>query len=124
MAITVTQEEFEALITLARTGATTAEQQLQLDAWVRLIERKNNITRYQLWVQWQEADSPVPPGTDFPSVWPPEMRALIQQFSRPVSLADVNTLLSKKARKPVTVLVTPDPAAALGWTPLESYFVQ
>jgi hypothetical protein len=122
MDLTVTQEEYESLVTLARAGATTPEKQRQLDAWLKLIEKKNDITRYQLWVQWQEADSPMPPNTNFPEVWPPEMRALIQQFSRPVSKADVEVLLEKKARKPVTVLVTSDPAATLGWTALDAYF--
>lgn len=122
MDLTVTQEEYESLVTLARAGATTPEKQRQLDAWLKLIEKKNKITRYQLWVQWQEADSALPPTTSFPEVWPPEMRSLIQQFSRPVSKADVTALLEKKARKPVTVLVTTDPAATLGWTTVDSYF--
>lgn len=122
MDLTVTQEEYESLVTLARAGATTADKQRQLDAWLKLIEKKNDITRHQLWVQWQEADSPLPPQVSFPEVWPPEMRALIQQFSRPISKADVNALLEKKARKPVTVLVTSDPGATLGWTALDAYF--
>lgn len=122
MSLTVTQEEYESLITLARAGAKTAEQQRQLEAWLRLIEKKNNVVRYQLWVQWQEVDSPVPPTARFPEAWPPELRHFIQQFSRPVSKLDVQEALAKKARKPVTVLVTPDPAAELGWTPLDTFF--
>ncbi len=123
MALTVTQEEYESLAALAQAGATTPEAQRQVDTWLRLIEKRNNIQRYILWVQWQEADSPVPTSS-FPEKWPPELRYRIQLLSRPISKADVVQVLVKKARNPVTVLVSPDPAAILGWTPLDTYFTQ
>jgi hypothetical protein len=122
MSLTVTQEEYESLVTLSRAGCETPEKQRQLDAWLQIIEKRNGIERYVLWVQWQEADSPVPPKTNFPDVWPPELRYFIQLFSRPVSRADVDEVLAKKARNPVTVLVTPDPAATLGWSLVDEYF--
>ena len=124
MSLTVTQEEYESLATLARAGATTPEQQRQLQAWLTLIETRNGITRYGLWVQWQEADSPLPATTRFPAVWPPEMRYFIQLFSRTINRADVDAVLAKRARNPVTVLVTPDPAALLGWTAVDEFFTR
>lgn len=123
MDLTVTQEEYQSLVALARAGAATPEQQRQLNEWLVGIERRNGITRYGLWVQWQEADSPMPPNTNFPEKWPPEMRYFIQLFSRDINRADVTAVLSQKARNPVTVLVTPDPAAILGWTSVDTYFV-
>lgn len=124
MSLTLSQEEYESLATLARAGATTPEKQRQLEAWLQLIENRSGIVRYGLWVQWQEADSPMPPNTNFPEKWPPEMRYYLQLFSRQINRADVDAVLSKKARNPVTVLVTPDPGAVLGWTTLAEYFVR
>lgn len=124
MSLTLSQEEYESLSTLARAGATTTEAQRQLHVWLTLIEQRNNVTRYGLWVQWQEADSPMPPNTNFPEQWPPEMRYFIQLFSRPINRADVDAVLAKKARRAVTVLVTPDPAGILGWSTPDEYFVR
>ncbi len=124
MDLTITREEYESLLTLAQAGAASnPERTRQLDAWLNLIETRNGIQRYQLWVQWQETDSPLPPNTNFPEKWPPEMRYFIQLF-RPISRDDVEAVLKKKARRAASVLVTPDPGAILGWTPLEAYFVQ
>ena len=123
MELTLNQEEYESLIALAQRGASTADEKRQLDAWLTHIETKNGIVRHRLWVQWQEADSPLPPTTRFPEKWPPELRAYIEQITRPISKEDVQQVLKQKARNPVTVLVTPDPGATLGWTPIDSYFV-
>lgn len=122
MDFTLNQEEYESLVALANAGATTIDQRRRLDAWLRKIEKKNNITRYQLWVQWQEVDTPLPPNTRFPLVWPPTQRAFIEFISRAISRADVDAVLASKARNPVTVLVTPDPGAELGWTAVDAYF--
>ena len=120
---TLTQEQYEALISMARTGATTAEKQRALDSFLKSIEAANGITRYALWIQWQEMDQPLPSTTDFPKVWPPEMRFYLENLTRPIAKADVNQVLTLKARKPVNVLVTPDPAGLVGWTELAAYFV-
>jgi len=76
-----------------------------------------------LWIQWQEAGTPLPPETNFPKTWPPQLRFRLELISRPITRADVDEVLAKKAINPVTVLVTSDPAALLGWTNLESWFV-
>jgi hypothetical protein len=122
MDFTLNQEEYEALVALANVGAVTPEQRRSLDAWLRLIETKNNVVRHQLWVQWQEVDTPLPPNTRFPSTWPPTQRGYIEFISRVITREDVDVLLAAKARNPVTVLVTPDPGASLGWTPVDAFF--
>ena len=124
MAFTLNQEEYESLIHLAQKGAVTTEEKRQLDAWLTLIEKKNGVTRSKLWIQWQEADQPLPPKTQFPEGWPPTQRFYLELLTRPVNRADVDTVLKQKARNPVTVLVTPDPGALIGWTPVDDYFVQ
>lgn len=120
---TLSQEQYEALIALARAGATTEDLRLSLDAFLQAIEKANGITRYKLWIQWQEMDQQVPTNVEFPRTWPPELRYYMELVSRPISRADVGKVLAKKARKPTNVLVTSDPAGIVGWSTLDSYFV-
>jgi len=124
MDFTLTQEQYETLVALARKGSTTEDQARDTDAFIRTIETKNGITRYYLLVQWQEIDSPLPPGVRFPHVWPPELRASIEFLSRPVAKSDVLSLLKERARQPTNVLVTTDPGGVLGWTKLDEFFQQ
>lgn len=126
--LSLNQAEYESLVELARQGTLNhagqvlSEKARNLDAFLRSIERRNGITRYQIWVQWQEQDAPLPPGTLFPETWPPEMRAFLALTSRPISRGDVDQLLASKARSPTSVLVTRDPAAKIGWTELDAFF--
>ena len=124
------QDQYEALIELARRGTYDARGQVipevsrQLDVWLRLIEEQNGITRSSLWIQWQEVDSPVPPTASFPRVWPPELRYFLQLLTRPICRADVEQVVNQKARNPVNILVTPDAGAEVGWCTLDQYFLQ
>lgn len=120
--ITLTNEEYTAVVTLARNSQGTPEQITRLEAFFLDIEKRNNIKRYLLWVQWQEADTPLQPQTRFPEKWPPEYRRLLERMDRSIAKVDVDDLLSKEARKPVTVLVTEDPAGTVGWTEYLVYF--
>jgi len=126
--ISLEQSEYETLVEYARQGTLDAnghviqEKALGLDAWLRLIEGKNDIHRYFLWVQWQEQDAPLPAGTSFPDKWPPELREFIALTSRRIARADVDAVLARRARQPTNVLVTLDPAARVGWTELDQFF--
>lgn len=125
----LSQQEYEALIALAREstkdadGNVLSEKALRLDEFLKLIEKKNGVTRDGLWVQWQEMNQPLPPATDFPDKWPPEMRYYIELVTRRVARVDVEAVLTARASKPHNVLVTRDPGARVGWTTLDSYFV-
>lgn len=126
--IQLNQADWETLIEYARQGTLNADgsvmqtKALGLDAWIRMIEKANNLSRYVLWVQWQEQGAPLPPGTDFPDRWPPELRHLITLVTRPITRSDVDAVLATLARQPTNVLVTSDPAANVGWTELAVYF--
>jgi len=126
--ISLSQEEYEALVELARQGTMGAEgvvnveKARSLTMYLRMLEKKNGIQRYAVWVQWQEADSPLPPGTMFPKKWPPELREYLALTSRPIAKTDVITMLKNRARNPVTVLVTKDPGATVGWQELDVFF--
>lgn len=124
MDFTLSQEQYEALITLAKAGvAGVPQRQTQLDIFLKDIEKTNGITRYFLWVQWQEASATLPAGTNFPEKWPPELRKPIELISRPIARADVDAVLEKYASEPQTVLVTKDPAGIVGWTELDAFFI-
>jgi hypothetical protein len=120
--IQVSQEQYEALVALARLGATTPDAQRQLEAFLVDLEKSNGITRYLLLVQWQEADYALPPTVRFPEVWPPELRKKIERIDRPIAKADVDKVLAANAKKPVNVLVTKDPGGTVGWTQIDAFF--
>jgi hypothetical protein len=125
MSFSLTIEQYEALISLAQKGvAGNPQQQTMLDTFLQSIEQANGIIRSSLWIQWQEANTPLPPGARFPQAWPPSLRFFLQLVSRKICLADVQQVLTQKANNPVSVMVTPDPAALVGWTPLDTYFVR
>jgi hypothetical protein len=119
---TLTQEQYEALVALARAGA-VGDNLANLEAWLRLIETANGITRDFVLVQWQEQDSALPPGTRFPEVWPPELRRSIEYVTRRVAKSDVESMLTEHARSPINVLCTKDPQGKYGWTPIDDFFV-
>lgn len=122
------QGEYETLIEYARRGTLNADgtvnqdKAVGLDAWLRSIEQKNGVVRNFVWVQWQEQDTPLPPGTNFPTKWPPEMRAPLSLITRPIAKSDVTYLLSVKAKEPTSILVTADPAGLVGWAELDVFF--
>jgi hypothetical protein len=120
---TLTQEQYEALAALARAAADTPDKLRSVDAFLKSIEKSNGITRYALWIQWQEMNQPLPPNTNFPSVWPPQQRFFLENLTRPISKDDVQRVVAANAAKPINVLVTQDPGATVGWIPLDLYFV-
>lgn len=126
--LSLSQSEYETIVefgrrgTLNSDGTVNQDSALAFNSWLEALERRNGIERSFVWVQWQEQNAPLPPGTVFPNKWPPEMRAYIALVSRPVALVDVEAVLEKQARNPTAVLVTRDPAASVGWTELNVYF--
>jgi hypothetical protein len=124
MDFTLSQQQYESLVALARAGATTTEKTRRLSEFLKQIETASGITRDFVWVQWQEMDQPLPPSVRFPETWPPDMRWYIELVTRLVSRADVDQVLATRASKPTNVLCTRDPAAVLGWTPIDNFFLQ
>lgn len=121
--ITLTMQEYETFVSLARANVTDGEQLRKIDEFLKVVEKKNGITRDAVWVQWQEMDAALPAGNRFPETWPPEWRWYIELMTRRVAKTDVEEALKYRARAPVNVLVTKDPGARYGWTPLNDFFV-
>lgn len=130
MSITISQEQYEALIALARRGAVepdgslNQDQALVLDAFLRDIEKSNGIVRYALWIRWQDPTTPLIPTTNFPKTWPPNQQYFLQFISRPITQPDVMKVVTARTPNAINIMVTKDPAALLGWTKLSDYFIQ
>lgn len=120
----ITFEDYEAFIFLARKGATTDTAVLALENFLKDIEKRNGITRYFLWIRWQEAGAPIPAGStrNFPTTWPPTQQFKLEQVSRPIARTDVEQVVSKRATKAIGVLVTRDPNGQVGWSELDGFF--
>ncbi|MFA5436185.1 MAG: hypothetical protein WC372_09130 [Candidatus Neomarinimicrobiota bacterium] len=125
---TLSVEEYEALVALAREGTKDVngspihDKAVVLNDFLVSLEKKAGIPRDLLWVQWQELDEPLPPGTRFPERWPPEKRILLEYVTRRISRVDVDEVLNANAKNPTSVLVTRDPGALYGWTELDAFF--
>lgn len=127
----LSQEDYEALVALARKGTINADGSvdqgaaLALDTFLRSLEEKAGVQRYALWIRWQDADNELPPNTNFPKTWPPELSFYLEFISRPVSKQDVLSVVRNEGTtNPVNIMVTSDPAALVGWTKLDDYFLQ
>ena len=130
MTISLSQEDYEALVALAQRGvrepdgSINQQEAVVLDTFLQNVERLNGIKRYSLWVQWTDPTAPLPPGIRFPETWPPHLRQRIQFISRSISKTDVLNLVNQRTPNALDILVTPDPAALLGWTDVRTYFTQ
>lgn len=127
MNFTLTQEQYEALIGLARTGAQASGDQnasRRLEDWLKLIEKANGVTRSLVVVLWTEMNAPVPPRAFFPTNWPPTLKRTIELTTRPVARADVDKVLEAHASAPTAVMCTRDPEGILGLTPIDDFFTR
>lgn len=118
----LTAEEYEALLTMARKGAVTPNEKRVLAHYVEMISAANGLSVSQLFVQWQDAHTPLPATARFPSKWPPEWRAVVRIEGREVAQADVMAVVEAASRQPINILVTRDPGGELGWTKLKDFF--
>ena len=130
MEIKLDQEQYEALIALAQKstldpdGTVNSVRALVLDTFLKDVEKKNGITRYFLYIQWQDPLAPLPPGVKFPESWPPELRYPLTLISRPISRTDVLAVVKQRTTKALNILVTKDPAGLIGWQKLDDHFLQ
>lgn len=126
----LSQEQYEALIALARRGTQLPDgtfdqaKVTQLEAFLRSIEKANGIQRFALWIRWQNPTAPLPPRTNFPKTWPPNLSFYLEFLSRPITQQDVLDIVNQRTPNATNIMVTPDPAALLGWTQLSAYFTQ
>lgn len=127
MTFELSQEEYESLIALARSGAQASgdpNKSRQLETWLRLIEKNNGVTRDLVVVIWQELNAPLPTGTFFPSTWPPNLKKTVELTTRRVARADIDRVLEVHAKNPTSIMCTRDPEGVLGLTPIDDFFIR
>lgn len=117
----LTEEEYATLRGYALEGK-TGDSARQLTEFCADIERRNGYVFYTVYVQWTEANAPLPRTADFPEKWPPQWRIPVTVQGRPVARADVTKALAQAATTPVDILVTRDPAMLVGWTKADLFF--
>jgi hypothetical protein len=121
--VILSQEQYQALVFLARKGTTTVDAKRVLESFLRDIEKSNNVNRYLLKVRWQELNAPLPTTTSFPTVWPPSNELDLERTDRPIAKADVLAAVLAKASKPENILVTRDVAGIAGWQKVDDFFI-
>jgi hypothetical protein len=115
--------EYDALVALARKGVIDEPDQVRtFEALIDNIDARHNVRRYRMILKWQEAGAAPPVGAVFPKTWPPEQTAHVELLGRPIGKVDVDAVLRANARKPVSIVLTLDPAGELGFTTYEAYF--
>ncbi len=123
MTIELDLHEYEALVRTARDGVLGGGgDAVDFENFLAAIDRRNAITRSVLCVLWSETGESLPEGARFPDAWPASLSARIEQYSRPVARADVERVLSSRARKAARVFVTRDVEGRRGWTSLDDFF--
>jgi len=122
MPLTLTDEQYAALASLARKGSTTPDSQRELDVYLRAIEDENDIKRYTLYVAWVETGTVPPIAARFPETWPPSQKMLMTRYDRPITKQDVVDFANKKGRKPANLMVSRDPGGVLGFVLIDSFF--
>lgn len=121
--VTLTQEQYQALVFLARKGAASTEAKRVLEAFLKDVEKNSGINRYFLKARWQELSAPLPKNTNFPAVWPPTQELDIERTDRPIAKVDVLAAVNAKASKPENIMVTRDVAGLAGWTKADDFFI-
>ena len=127
---TLTQQQYESIIALAQRstycpdGSVDQARAQELDSYLREIEEANSIVRSSLWIRWQDPTAPLPPGwkSNFPATWPANLQFFLQLISRKIAKTDVLAVVSQRTANAINIMVTPDPAALVGWTQIDVYF--
>lgn len=116
--VTLTRAQYDALLALASTTSASEARTLR-----RTIDQANGITRYFLYIRWQDVGGKPPARVELGKGWPANQTYQLE-LERPISRADVDDVLRNNASNPVSVMVTPDPAGVVGWTLVDDYDFQ
>lgn len=113
--VTLTRSQYDALLSLAQQASATDTRLLR-----RTIDEANDITRYQLWIRWQDVGGRPPPTIELGKGWPPEQTYFLE-LERKITRADVDDVLRNNAVNPASTMVTPDVDGVVGWTLIDDY---
>lgn len=116
--VTLTRSQYEALLSTARLASPQIADQLR-----REIDAANGITRYFLYIRWQDVGGKAPPRIELGKGWPPTQTYQLE-LERRIARADVDEVLRTNAVNPVSIMVTPDRLGVVGWTLIDDYDFQ
>ena len=115
MAISMSRAEYDALVDAGLT-ANTAEIERLRD----LIDVANGITRYRLFIRWQDVGGDPPTRIELGQGWPALETFLLEQ-ELPIAREDVNKVTETQASNPVSIQVTLDRNGVVGWTEIDLF---
>lgn len=118
MTISMTQNQYDTLLAVAF-GTETLDHAALL-ALRKDIDTANGITRYFLYILWQDLGQSPIRKIEIGLPWPAGQKFALEMF-RPITLDDVTAVLADNAIEPVSVLLTRDREGIVGLIPLESY---
>ena len=120
--ISLTSDEYEALLNWAKLGATNLDQ-LAFLAMRRRIDVAHQIKRYTLVIRWQRLTewNTVIPGQALDALPTPRGETRVLELLRPPMRADVLAALEGEIFHEALLWVTADPKAELGWCDLEHF---
>ena len=116
--VTLTRSQYDALLAAARQANPQAADQLR-----REIDAANGITRYFLYIRWQDVGGKAPPRIELGKGWPVNQTYQLELLRR-IARADVDDVLRTNAVNPVSIMVTPDRQGVVGWTLINDYDFQ
>lgn len=115
MSLIITREQLDALFFAADAGDMST-----VKTTVATIDKANNVTRYSLFVRWQEVtgepESYVNDRRDYPS-----FKRNRLNMTRVITREDVLALVAQFASSSTNIQVTPDVSGAIGWTEIDVY---
>jgi hypothetical protein len=115
MSIEMTRSQYDSLLFHATAADPAAAAQLRRD-----IDAANGISRYFLYVRWQDVGGGQPTRISLGAGWPPELTYQLE-LERAIARSDVDDVLRTSAVNPVSVMVTPDRNGVVGWTLIDDY---
>lgn len=124
MDITLTEQEYLALVALARDALKgETNKTLALEETLKSIESRAGLHRFLLVVRWEDLGlNPPPYSAEFIDSYPAALEGRIERVDRPIAKADVVAYVATKARRAGEIYVTRDPAGRVGWSKLSQFF--
>jgi len=115
--ITITRAQYDSLL-----AAANGDTQVDVEGLQKLIDDANGITRYFLYIRWQDLGGQPPTRIELGDGvnWPANQEFGLSQET-PISREDVDIVLQTQATNPVDAMVTSDRNGIVGWTLLDDW---
>jgi hypothetical protein len=116
MTVSVKDEDWEALV-----GAILKEETDDLNVLLTRVDEENSLTRYYLYIKWQDAGAKRPAPGDEITDWPPWRFAWFISYTQ-FTEEFVTDYVDGQTDHALAILVTDDPSGEVGWFTVEDFF--